>query len=114
MTPTVPLQNDACDCGVSICRYAYGLYRMRTSRVFGKDIESNEQNFVTNSEYFNFGADDIVRLRSQMKTLIEHLSSAYLKLKGARRAQEKQKEEEQNMDSKDCHVKSKRDIDLLM
>jgi Ulp1 protease family, C-terminal catalytic domain len=74
--PTVPYQNNSCDCGVFVCRYAYSVYALR-----GRDFRRNKQWFaedLTRIEPFRFNMEDIARLRRDIKTLIQGLSGIFL------------------------------------
>lgn len=81
-SPNVPRQMNDFDCGVFVCRYAYGLIRIR-SRMFsykeaGFDGGDLFKAMITTDEAFQFDMDDIDRIRGEMKILIERLSEVYL------------------------------------
>jgi len=80
----LPRQMHGFDSGVFLFRYAYGLIRIR-SRMFsyaeaGFDGGAGAlfKALITKDEAFQFGMDDIDRIRGEMKILIERLSKVYL------------------------------------
>ena len=86
----VPYQDNGWDCGVFVCRYAYALYQLRHRAFSYNDAgvdrcgEAKGKAFddlVTKATGFNFGKEDIVRLRREIRTLIERLSRLYLRRK---------------------------------
>jgi hypothetical protein len=86
----VPYQRNGWDCGVFMCRYAYGLYLLRHEPFsFGQtNLRSSKRKdrfklFLTESDAFKFNGDDIQRIRTEIKTLIENLSVVYAKVKEA-------------------------------
>ena len=88
----VPYQDNSWDCGVFVCRYAYGLYLLRNHVITYGDLGNSKRPFrelITNSEEFDFDSEDIVRLRGVLKILIGRLSTMYLKWKKAKDEQEK-------------------------
>ena len=58
----MPQQNNTCDCGVYVCRYAYNMYLMRNRTFTKSDIHSSFE-FITKSVEFQF----IDVLRNQKK-----------------------------------------------
>jgi hypothetical protein len=79
---SVPYQDNGCDCGVFVCRYAYSLYTMRHQR-FTRDDYDEKQPFlslITRGPAFQFDMSDIDRIRGEISTLIDKLSELYLPL----------------------------------
>ena len=79
---SVPYQDNGWDCGVFVCRYAHALYSMRDRDItFGdaRKCPGREpfQQAITDSEVFRFDRDDIVRIRTELGTLIGRLSTIY-------------------------------------
>jgi hypothetical protein len=81
---SVPLQNNGWDCGVFVCRYAYGLYRLseaeftyELAELKGNDNELGFPNLITKSEFFSFDMEDIVRIRVNFQKLIQRLCPIY-------------------------------------
>ena len=76
----VPCQRNGYDCGVYVCRYAYGLYVMKhllfTWCDYTKDPPFNT--LITGSDAFKVSKSDIKRIRGEMSTLIDNLSELYL------------------------------------
>ncbi len=76
----VPCQNNGYDCGVYVCRYAYGLFVMKhllfTWRDYTKDHPFNT--LITRSNAFKVSKSDIKRIRGEMSTLIDNISELYL------------------------------------
>ena len=83
VSPPVPKQENGCDCGVFVCRYAYGLYLMRHQLFTPKDINDNFKGMITNGSAFDFDMKDIARIREEFATLIDRLSPKYLAIKDA-------------------------------
>ncbi len=77
----VPRQENGCDCGIFVCRYAYGLYTMRNENFTRSGIRENFICLITNGTAFQFDMDDIVRIREEFITLVDSLAGLYLKLK---------------------------------
>jgi hypothetical protein len=80
----VPYQSNGWDCGVFVCRYAYGFKCLQTLPFTYDDVgfvPGNTANWfenaITDSDAFRFRDRDIVSLRANMKTLIERLSEVY-------------------------------------
>jgi len=70
----VPQQNNGCDCGVFVCRYAYNMVvLMRNQHFTWSDIDAQ----ITNSPEFQFGMRDIPRIRREIGELIDNLSLVY-------------------------------------
>ena len=102
-SPQVPRQTNSFDCGVFVCRYGYGLLRIR-SRTFSyrqagiteltKEIlRSHRPLFpecITDDEVFNFDMDDIHRIREELKELITRLSKIYVPIQQSRDRKEKE------------------------
>eukprot|EP01082_Thalassiosira_pseudonana_P012513 g11502.t1 g11502 contig5:1019505-1021842(+) len=94
LTPKIPYQENGCDCGVFVCRYAYGLYLMRRQLFTPEDINDNFKGMITNGSAFAFDMKDIARIRGEFATLIDRLSPKYLAIKdveekAAKRAKKK-------------------------
>jgi hypothetical protein len=70
-----------------MCRYAYALYLLRDMTFsFGEtNIRASNKNdrfrLITESEAFDFDGDDVQRIRTEIKTLIEKLSVIYARVK---------------------------------
>ena len=65
-----------------VCRYGFAIYLLRDRDVtYGelrrKDDLSPFQTFITKSEEFRFGRDDIVRIRGEIALLLDRLSALY-------------------------------------
>jgi len=77
--PRIPYQDNSWDCGVFVCRYAFALYHQRENHITYKEIEDDPQfqRSITRSLGFQFDMKDIVRLRREIKTLIDRLSELY-------------------------------------
>lgn len=102
-SPQVPRQTNSFDCGVFVCRYGYGLIRIR-SRIFSyreagiteltKDLGRSHRPLfpkcITDDEVFDFNMDDIHRIREELKELIQRLSKIYLPLQQERDRKEKE------------------------
>jgi hypothetical protein len=104
----VPQQDNGCDCGVFVCRYAYAMKKLshldftyketdfhfssRQSRNFCKSIFSNP---------FNFGMDDIAAIREDLKTLIHRLSDIFIPWKKEQRRKEKVERLQKRIPSKE-------------
>jgi Ulp1 family protease len=65
----VPLQDNGCDCGVFVCRYAYSLYVMRDQVFDSVGINDAFQTLITNRPAFKFNKKDIARMREDMRSL---------------------------------------------
>uniref|UniRef100_A0A7S3V8R4 Ubiquitin-like protease family profile domain-containing protein n=1 Tax=Chaetoceros debilis TaxID=122233 RepID=A0A7S3V8R4_9STRA len=108
--PKAPMQDNSWDCGVFVCRYAYGILCMR-DKPFAADasfLEMPKRNrivndWVTASDGFQFDMRDIVRLRDEIAYLIDELGKLYKKLRNEqrrRRQQQRKEEEEKKADEK--------------
>lgn len=79
----VPYQNNTWDCGVFVCRYGYAMYLLRSHGFLldnkRKDRLSIIQDIIDSDDAFKFDMQDIARIRNEMMTLIERLSSIYEK-----------------------------------
>jgi len=86
------MQKNGCDCGVFVCRYALGMFKLRHFEFtndeagFRKGSDSNHagnrrhlpfSKLITNGEEFNFDCDDIHRIRIEYQTLIKNLHPLY-------------------------------------
>ena len=105
-----PMQDNSWDCGVFVCRYAYGILCMR-DKPFAADasfLDMPKRNrivndWVTASDGFQFDMRDIVRLRDEIAYLIDELGKLYKKLRNEqrrRRQQQRKEEEEKKADEK--------------
>lgn len=70
-------QGNGHDCGVHVCRYAYNLVQMVDLKVKNKDFTDNFASCISSHDLFDYNADDINRLRSQMYDLIVHITNLY-------------------------------------
>ena len=70
-------QGNGYDCGVHVCRYAYNLVQMVDLKVKNKDFTDNFSSCISCHDLFDYNADDINRLRTQMHDLIVHITSLY-------------------------------------
>lgn len=77
----VPYQTNSCDCGVFVCRYAYGLYLLRNQTFTFEDQNDNFRKAITDNPAFQFDMDDIARIRGEMRTLIGKLTKEYRSVK---------------------------------
>jgi hypothetical protein len=98
----VPYQDNGCDCGIFVCRYAYNLYMMRHKR-FTWDSYWNERpsfaSLITSGSAFQFDVSNIGRIRDEISILIDNLSKLYLprleeQEKAAREAKRSSKQKE--------------------
>eukprot|EP00592_Proboscia_alata_P003477 CAMPEP_0194371010 /NCGR_PEP_ID=MMETSP0174-20130528/19348_1 /TAXON_ID=216777 /ORGANISM="Proboscia alata, Strain PI-D3" /LENGTH=1104 /DNA_ID=CAMNT_0039148789 /DNA_START=158 /DNA_END=3472 /DNA_ORIENTATION=- len=95
--PKIPYQSNGWDCGVFICRYAYGLYQRRDRLITCKDLENGHfKEAITDSPEFDFSSDDIKRIRREMLALIGGLSDIYIILK-TNEAMEKRRRKEKRI-----------------
>ncbi|GKY91404.1 hypothetical protein MPSEU_000112700 [Mayamaea pseudoterrestris] len=99
--PEVPRQDNFCDCGVFVCRYAYALYQLSKGTSFKvRDGHEGNQQFyktITNAKEFKFDMEEIQLLRKQLMSLIErlhYLHQTYLTTKALREAAEEAKDDE--------------------
>ena len=76
----VPYQDNECDCGVFVCRYAYNLYMMRHQKFTYCDYFESPPftSKITRGLVFQFDVSDIDRIREEIATLINNLSKLYL------------------------------------
>ena len=72
----MPQQNNTCDCGVYVCRYAYNMYLMRNRTFTKSDIDSSFE-FITKSAEFQFIDVDIYQIRLGLKKLVQTMSGLY-------------------------------------
>ena len=70
-------QGNGYDCGVHVCRYAYNLVQMVDLQVKNKDFTDNFASCISSHDLFEYNADDINTLRTQMYDLIVHITSLY-------------------------------------
>mmetsp|Transcript_10341 Transcript_10341/g.17114 ORF Transcript_10341/g.17114 Transcript_10341/m.17114 type:complete len:334 (-) Transcript_10341:57-1058(-) len=98
-TPKIPYQDNGCDCGVFVCRYAFNLFQMRNESVFSQfDMVDNCTDLFEDSGLFEFGMKDIARIRVEMKHLIANLSKVYLQKKKLEKAKQKSKSKSNEAD----------------
>ena len=82
LTPKIPYQDNGCDCGVFVCRYAYNLFQMCNNYTFSQyDLSNRCKEVFKGCGLFEFGMEDIARIREEMKSLINNLSTSYLTTK---------------------------------
>jgi len=99
-TPKIPYQTNSCDCGVFVCRYAYGLYLLRNQTFTFEDQNDNFRKAITDNPAFQFDMDDIARIREEMRTLIVKLTKEYRRAKQtAKIAEIRAKREEESKKS---------------
>lgn len=93
LTPKIPYQDNGCDCGVFVCRYAYNLFQMRSNYIFSQyDLSTRcKKLFQGYNPLFEFGMEDIARIREEMKSLINNLSTSYLRMKKLEKGKKKGK-----------------------
>lgn len=84
--PEVPLQLNGFDCGVYLCRYTYGLLKMWQSAFTyeegGVEVITSHMHmqqlwfssFLRDKGQFEFGQEDIDRMRQELKTLVLNLA----------------------------------------
>jgi hypothetical protein len=86
----VPLQDNGSDCGVYVCRYSLGVYKLRHCDFRERDIFPENlprqqrlrqkvgcQHLITTSREFDFTVQDIQEMRREFQRLIENLSKVY-------------------------------------
>jgi hypothetical protein len=91
LTPKIPYQDNGCDCGVFVCRYAYNLFQMRSKCFSQFDMSDNCSDLFEESGLFDFDMQDIARIREEMESLIRNLSKVYLRTKKLEKAKKKNK-----------------------
>jgi hypothetical protein len=89
LTPKIPYQENGCDCGVFVCRYAYNLFQMRSKCFSHFDMADNCYDLFEECGLFNFDMQDIARIREEMESLIRNLSKVYLRIKKLEKAKKK-------------------------
>lgn len=90
-TPTIPYQDNGCDCGVFVCRYAYNLFQMRNNCFSQFDMADDCRDLFEDRGLFKFGMKDIARIRGEMETLIRNLAKVYQRMKKLEKAKKKSK-----------------------
>lgn len=90
-TPTIPYQDNGCDCGVFVCRYAYNLFQMRNNCFSQFDMADDCRDLFQDRGLFKFGMKDIARIRGEMVTLIRNLAKVYQRMKKLEKAKKKSK-----------------------
>lgn len=80
---SVPYQDNGCDCGVFVCRYAYSLFVMRGSDFTLGDMDERPtfNSLITRGVAFQFDQSDIPRIRKEIASLIDNLSDVYLPIR---------------------------------
>ena len=81
----VPRQDNCWDCGVFVCRYAFAMLQLLDTRIeckladwrVAKFRRNIIKEYITEKEAFDFGMDDIARLREEMAILIQDLHRIY-------------------------------------
>lgn len=93
---SVPYQDNSCDCGVFVCRYAYALYsRINLGITFG-DWGDKRHPFlkaITKYKQFEFDMRNIGEMRDDMSELISRLSAKFKLWKFEEDKKEKDAEE---------------------
>lgn len=86
MLIVVPYQTNGWDCGVFVCRYAYGFKCIQSQQFSYQEIgfqdapkkhESWLNDLISSKDAFRFGDSEISSLRKDMKVLIERLHKVY-------------------------------------
>ena len=97
--PSVPKQNNGCDCGVFVCRYAYAMLRLRHHIFNWEGANLNKANkvghfhdLITVSQEFDFTMSDIAYLRNEMLELVKGLSKYHCEWKKEQRSKENGKQ----------------------
>lgn len=103
VAPDVPYQDNSWDCGVFVCRFAYGLYLLRNEKFIYEDLQMKKpfEKTITNSPEFAFSSNDIVRLRREMQILVSNLSGYFIQQKELEKGAKKKKKEKK---IKDAHI----------
>lgn len=78
LAPDIPKQDNAYDCGVFVCRYAYNLLQMRDECFSRSDLNEECTTLITSNVLFDFTMNDIARIRSEFKDLIDKLGEVWL------------------------------------
>ena len=82
----VPRQENCCDCGIFVCRYAYNLYIMRNQTFSYSGVCEQFNGLITKGRAFNFGMHDIARIRGEIKALVVSLTELYAQFKKEEKA----------------------------
>ena len=72
----MPQQNNTCDCGIYVCRYAYYTYLILNRTFTNSDVDSSFE-FITKSAEFKFIDDDIYQIGLRLKKLVQTMSISY-------------------------------------
>ena len=96
----VPYQENGCDGGVFVFRYAYALFVMRFTIFTWDHIESRLKKLITEGPAFRFDTDDIFRIRFEMGILIKRLEEKYctIWLRKGRRGRKKRSRTENDVE----------------
>ena len=73
----MPQQDNNYDCGLFVCKYAFGLYQLRNKCFYTKNDIANNYSAITESKFFQFNKEDIVQLRLDLIKLFEGLNAMY-------------------------------------
>jgi hypothetical protein len=96
----VPYQENGCDCGVFVCRYAYNLYIMRDQVFSYFGLKKSFKDLVTTGPAFQFGMREIARVRVEMKALIKSITVLYSEFKKEEKARKAEAKRRANEASK--------------
>ena len=61
--PSVPYQDNGCDCGVFVCRYAFGIYNLLSEVFTRTESENKFKDLITDNDIFDFKMENIAQLR---------------------------------------------------
>jgi hypothetical protein len=77
---TVPKQNNAIDCGVSICKYTLALYKLQFLPITYQHLYLTDPPLciLTKSSSFDLTHYTITQLRQNMAKLVQNLSTLYM------------------------------------
>mmetsp|Transcript_2711 Transcript_2711/g.5860 ORF Transcript_2711/g.5860 Transcript_2711/m.5860 type:complete len:1453 (-) Transcript_2711:112-4470(-) len=98
-SPEVPRQRNGCDCGVFVCRYAYGVYKLADLSLTRAAVMSDDgvpfRDLIHRDQgLFDFDSDTIKKMRADFMTLLGRLSGKYDEYLGSKESlkQEKKKQ----------------------